>query len=145
MALRKIITEENEILYKKSRPVEKFDEKLGILIDDMIETMRKAKGVGLAAPQIGILRRIVVIEIDNQLIELVNPKIIESSGEQKEDEGCLSCPGFYAKTLRPNYVKVTGFDRFGNTVTYHGEKLKARAFCHELDHLDGVLFKSRLV
>ena len=145
MALRKIITEENEILYKKSRPVEKFDEKLGILIDDMIETMRKAKGVGLAAPQIGILRRIVVIEIDNQLIELVNPKIIESSGEQKEDEGCLSCPGFYAKTLRPSYVKVTGFDRFGNTVTYHGENLKARAFCHELDHLDGVLFKSRLV
>ena len=101
MALRKIITEENELLYKISKPVEKFDDKLIMLIDDMFDTMHKAKGVGLAAPQIGILRRVVVIEINNTKYELVNPVITEQSGEQIAEEGCLSIPGFYAKTRRP--------------------------------------------
>ena len=145
MALRKIITEENELLYKISKPVEKFDDKLSMLIDDMFDTMHKAKGVGLAAPQIGILRRVVVIEINNIQYELVNPVITEKSGEQIADEGCLSIPGFYAKTRRPARVTVEAYDRHGDKKTHTGEDLLARAFCHELDHLDGILFKSKLV
>ena len=144
MALRKIITEENELLYKISKPVEKFDDKLSMLIDDMFDTMHKAKGVGLAAPQIGILRRVVVIEINNIQYELVNPAITEQSGEQIVEEGCLSIPGFYAKTRRPSRVTVEAYDRHGDKKTYTGEGLLARAFCHELDHLDGILFKSKL-
>ena len=144
LALRKIITEENELLYKISKPVEKFDDKLSMLIDDMFDTMHKAKGVGLAAPQIGVLRRIVVIEINNIQYELVNPVITEQSGEQIAEEGCLSIPGFYAKTRRPARVKVEAYDRHGDKKTYTGEDLLARAFCHELDHLDGILFKSKL-
>ncbi|MBQ3092789.1 MAG: peptide deformylase, partial [Clostridia bacterium] len=117
MALRKIITEENELLYKISKPVEKFDDKLSMLIDDMFDTMHKAKGVGLAAPQIGILRRVVVIEINNIQYELVNPVITEQSGEQIAEEGCLSIPGFYAKTRRPARVTVEAYDRHGDKKT----------------------------
>ncbi len=145
MAIRKILTEESEFLHKKCRPVENFDEKLSILIDDMFETMEKANGVGLAAPQIGILRRIAVIKIGSEAIELVNPKIIEVSGTQKEEEGCLSCPNFSGVTLRPMQVLVEGYNRLGEKVKYLGRGLKARAFCHEIDHLDGILFKSRLI
>ena len=145
MAIRKVITEGNDILYKKCKPVEKFDDKLSILIDDMLDTMRKERGVGLAAPQVGILRRVIVIEIGEKKIEVVNPEIIEAGGEQRAEEGCLSCPGFVGTTLRPMYVKVIGKDRKGNEVSYFGRNLKARAFCHEIDHLDGILFKSRLI
>ena len=145
MAIRKILTEESEVLYKKSRKVENFDDRLSILIDDMFETMHKANGVGLAAPQIGILRRVVVIKIGNEKIELVNPQIDERSGKQTEEEGCLSCPNFFGITLRPMFVVVSGYDRHGKAVKYDGKGLKARAFCHEIDHLDGILFKSRLV
>ena len=145
MAIRKILTEESEVLYKKSRKVENFDDRLSILIDDMFETMHKANGVGLAAPQIGILRRVVVIKIGNEKIELVNPQIDERSGKQTEEEGCLSCPNFFGITLRPMFVVVSGYDRHGKAVKYAGRGLKARAFCHEIDHLDGILFKSRLV
>lgn len=145
MAIRKILTEKNDILYKKCKLVEKFDDRLSVLIDDMFDTMRKEKGIGLAAPQIGILRRVVVIEIEGEKIELVNPEIIESRGEQRAEEGCLSCPNFIGVTLRPKYVKVVGKDRKGNAVSYFGKDLEARAFCHEIDHLDGILFKSRLI
>ena len=147
MAIRNIITEENELLYKVCKHVENFDNKLSVLIDDMFDTMYKAKGVGLVAPQIGILRRIVVIQIDNKKkYELVNPVIIESSKEEQfEQEGCLSIPGFYATTRRPKTVTVEAFDRNGVKHTYTGENLLARAFCHELDHLDGVLFKAKLL
>lgn len=145
MAIRNIILEGEPILYKKCREVENFDDRLSILIDDMIDTMKNSKGVGLAAPQVGILKRVMVIDVGDGVIELVNPEIIESSGEQKEEEGCLSCPGFYAKTLRPMYVTVRGKNRFGEEVKYIGAALKARAFCHEIDHLDGILFKSRII
>ena len=144
MAIRNIILEGNELLYKKCKPVEKFDEKLSILINDMFDTMKKAQGVGLAAPQVGILRRVIVIKIDSNPIELVNPEIIEFSGKQKEEEGCLSCPNFNGVTLRPMFVKVKGKDRNGEDLEYSARGLKARAFCHEIDHLDGILFKSRL-
>ena len=145
MALRNIVLEGDPILYKKCRKVEKFDESLTTLIDDMLETMKNSNGVGLAAPQIGILKRVVVINVGDGNIELVNPTIIAFSGEQREGEGCLSCPGQYGVTLRPKFVKVKAQDRFGNEVVYQGQMLKARAFCHEIDHLDGILFKSRIV
>ena len=145
MGLRNIVLEGDPILYKKCRKVEKFDSKLSDLIDDMIETMHAKRGVGLAAPQVGILRRVAVVDIGDGLVELVNPVIISSDGKQIEEEGCLSCPGQYAKTLRPYYVAVEALDRKGNMVKYEAKMLKARAFCHEIDHLDGVLFKSRIV
>lgn len=145
MAIRNIVLEGEPILYKKCREVENFDDRLGILIDDMIDTMKNSKGVGLAAPQVGILKRVLVIDVGDGVIELVNPEIVESSGEQIEEEGCLSCPGFYAKTLRPMFVTVKGKNRHGKDVKYTGKALKARAFCHEIDHLDGILFKSRIV
>lgn len=140
MAIRNIVLKGDEILTKVCRPVEKFDEKLWELLDDMAETMYKNEGVGLAAPQVGILRRAVVIDAGEGLIELVNPKIIEESGKQKEYEGCLSCPKEFGMVERPKYVKVEAQDRNGKIFTASGEDLLARAFCHELDHLDGILF-----
>ncbi|MCI9273081.1 MAG: peptide deformylase [Clostridiales bacterium] len=145
MAIRNIVKEGDEILSKACRPVEKFDDKLGQLLDDMAETMKLADGVGLAAPQIGVLRRVVVVDVGEGVIELVNPKIIRQDGEQRDVEGCLSCPGEYGITMRPMHVVVEAKDRFGNTFTVEGEELKARAFCHELDHLDGILFKKRAI
>ena len=144
MALRNIIKEGDPVLNKKCRPVEKFDSRLHMLLDDMHDTMYNADGVGLAAPQVGILRCALVIDIGEGLIELVNPKIIMKSGEQHEQEGCLSCPGEYGITVRPKYVKVKGQDRFGNDVTYEGSDLLARALCHEIGHLNGVLFKAHV-
>ncbi|MED9970970.1 MAG: peptide deformylase [Ruminococcus sp.] len=142
MALRNIVKEGDEILNKKCRPVQKFDKKLAVLLDDMAETMRAANGVGLAAPQVGILRRVVVIDVGEGLIELVNPKIIAFSGEQEGSEGCLSFPGQWGIVKRPNYVKVKAQNRSGEEFTVEGRELLARAFCHELDHLDGIVFKS---
>ena len=141
MAIRQIVKEGDSVLSKKCRVVEKFDDKLATLIDDMIETMHRANGVGLAAPQVGILRRVVVIDIGEGVIELVNPKIIAYSGEQESLEGCLSCPGEWGITRRPDYVKVKAQDRNGKEFTVDGKELLAKAFCHELDHLDGVIFK----
>ena len=140
MAIRNVVKKGDEVLKKVSRPVEKFDEKLWELLDDMAETMYKNEGVGLAAPQVGILRRVVPIDTGEGLIELVNPQIIESSGEQKDYEGCLSCPNEFGIVKRPMKVTVSAQDRNGNTFTRSGEGLLARAFCHELDHLDGILF-----
>lgn len=145
MGLRDIVLEGDSVLYKKCRQVEKFDERLSILIDDMIETMKASHGVGLAAPQINVLRRVVVVDVGDGVIELVNPRIIESSGQQRAEEGCLSCPGQYAVTLRPMNVTVKALNRYGDEIIHHGKELKARAFCHEIDHLDGILFKSRVV
>ncbi len=144
MAIRQIVKEGDSVLTKKCREVVKFDDRLAQLIDDMIETLHESGGVGLAAPQVGVIRRIVVIDISqeqNQVIELVNPVIIETEGEQESVEGCLSCPGEWGITVRPNYVKVKAFDRHGNEFTVEGKELLAKAFCHELDHLDGIIFK----
>ena len=143
MAIRQIVKEGDNVLSKKCRVVEKFDDRLATLIDDMIETLYLSKGVGLAAPQVGILKRVVVIDVGEGLIELVNPKIIAYSGEQEGLEGCLSCPGEWGITRRPEYVKVKAQDRFGNEFTVDGHELLAKAFCHELDHLEGILFKEK--
>ena len=139
MAVRQIVTDE-EFLRKKCKIVEKFDEKLWQLLDDMAETMYKANGVGLAANQVGVLRRIVVIDTDDNLIELINPEIIEISGTQTGQEGCLSFPGQFGDVTRPNVVTVKAQDRFGKEFKITGKELLARAFCHETDHLDGNVF-----
>ena len=147
MALRKIITQKDATLRKTSRQVTKFDDRLGQLLDDMAETMYDAEGVGLAAVQVAMLRRAIVIDLGDEdgLIELINPEIIERSDElQYEEEGCLSIPGEYMETIRPAYVKVKAQDRHGEWHEYEGEDLKARCFCHEIDHLDGILFIDRL-
>lgn len=144
MALRNIVKEGDELLTKRCRPVENFDQKLWDLLDDMAETMYKADGVGLAAPQVGILRRICVIDDGNGLIELINPEIIKVSGKQEGTEGCLSCPGKYGITVRPKKVTVNYFDRNGNAMTAKGTDLLAKAFCHEIDHLDGILFPTHV-
>ena len=144
MAIREIVIEGDDILTKVCRPVEKFDEKLGILLDDMRETMVDADGVGLAAPQVGILRRICVIDVmDEDPIILINPEIIETAGEQTDEEGCLSIPGKCASVTRADYVKVKSFDMELNPVIIEGEGLRARALQHEIDHLDGVLYGER--
>ena len=140
MALRQLRYREDEILTKPCKEVKKFDEKLAILLDDMYETMQKAEGVGLAAPQVGILKRVAVIDIGEERIDLVNPKIIETTGEQEGTEGCLSFPKLYGVVKRPNKVKVRAQDRNGNWFEKEGTELLARAFCHECDHLDGHVF-----
>ena len=145
MAIRNIVKEGDDVLLKKCRMVEKFDRKLAELIDDMFDTMYDAGGVGLAGPQVGILRRVVVIDIGDGPLELVNPEIIEKRGVQKESEGCLSCPGVWGITKRPLWVKVRAQDRLGIYHEYEGQDLLARAFCHEIDHLDGILFRERVV
>lgn len=141
MALRKILTQGDPALEKKCRLVEKFDHRLHILLDDMRETLEDSGGVGLAAPQVGILRRAVVVLDENEnMLELVNPEIIRQEGEQDGYEGCLSVPGMYGKVLRPNFVTVRAQDRDGNFFEVSGEEMVARCFCHELEHLDGHLF-----
>lgn len=140
MAIRNIVKDGDPILKKKCRPVVKFDKKLAVLLGDMADTMHKANGVGLAAPQVGILRRVAVIDVGDGVIELVNPKIIAFSGEQEGIEGCLSFPGEWGVTKRPDYVKVSAQDREGNEFTIEGRELLAKAFCHEIDHLNGVVF-----
>ena len=144
MAIRNIVKDNEEILHKKCRTVERFDEKLWTLLDDMAETMYAANGVGLAAPQVGLLKRVCVIDVDdgNGIIELINPEItIRSSLEVEDTEGCLSSPGEYAVVKRPQKVKVKAQDRNGNEISIIGEDLLARAICHETDHLKGVIFK----
>ena len=141
MAIRNIVKEGDDVLRKTSRPVESFDEKLVTLLDDMAQTMHNADGVGLAAPQVGILRRAVVIDIGEGVIELVNPVIVSAEGEQEGQEGCLSCPGEWGIVKRPNKVTVEAQDRHGKKIRVSGEELLARAMCHELDHLDGIIFK----
>lgn len=142
MAIRNIVTKGDDVLRKICRTQMKFDDKLAMVLDDMRETMYKAEGVGLAAPQVGLLRRFCIVDIGDEdgLIELINPVIMETSGSQIGPEGCLSIPGESAEVERPNYVKVRAQDRFGNNIVVEGEGLKARALCHEIDHLDGILY-----
>lgn len=140
MALRTIRVQGDSVLAKKSRTVDKMTPRIGELITDMLDTMYDAMGVGLAAPQVGILKRIVVIDVGEGPIVLINPEILETSGEQTGDEGCLSVPGMAGQVTRPNYVKVKAFDVNMNEQIYEGEGLLARAFCHEIDHLDGKMY-----
>ena len=140
MGLRKILTTKDPALHKVCKPVEKFDKKLHKLLDDMAETLEEANGVGLAAPQIGILRRVVIVDTGEQILELVNPELVETDGEQEGPEGCLSVPGKYGIVKRPYYAKVVAQDRNGNWYEAEGEELIARCFCHELDHLDGIIY-----
>lgn len=140
MAIRNIVTKGDDVLRKICRTQMQFDDKLAMILDDMKDTMYKAEGVGLAAPQVGILRRFCIIDVGDGLIELINPVIMETSGSQIGAEGCLSIPGESAEVERPNYVKVRAQDRFGNNIVVEGTELKARALCHEIDHLDGILY-----
>ena len=150
MALRNILTTGEPSLYKKSREVTKFDERLHQLLDDMTETLAQSGGVGLAAPQVGILRRAVIVletnvenEEDEYFIELINPEIVETEGEQTGAEGCLSVPEEYGVVTRPEHVKVRAQDRNGEVFEVEGDGLTARCFCHEIDHLEGILFTAK--
>ena len=145
MAVRNIVKNGDNVLRKVCRSQLTFDDRLAQLLDDMAETMYKADGCGLAASQIGVLRRVCIVDVGDGLIELINPVIVEKSGVQEEEEGCLSFPGEYGKTRRPMNVKVRAQNRNGETFTVEGKGLKARAFCHEIDHLDGIVYKDRLI
>ena len=140
MGLRKILTDKDPALHKVCKPVEKFDAKLHKLLDDMRDTLLDSGGVGLAAPQIGILRRVVVVDVGDEIVELVNPTMLETDGEQGGPEGCLSVPGKYGLVKRPYYAKVRAQDRYGEWFEAEGEELIGRCFCHELDHLDGIIY-----
>lgn len=141
MAIRKIVTQGDEVLTKKCREVTEFNERLHDLLDDMADTLEESGGVGLAAPQVGVLRRVVlVINDEEEIIELINPEIIHTEGEQIGPEGCLSVPGKFGMVTRPNFVRVRAQDRFGEWFEAEGEELTARCFCHELEHLDGHLY-----
>jgi len=144
MALRNIRKLGDDILRKKCRQVETIDEKILNLLDDMAETMYAANGVGLAAPQVGILKRIAVIDIGEGIIELINPEIVSCEGNIKDTEGCLSVPGKYGYVVRPEKVKVIALNRHGERVEYVAEGFLAKAFCHEIDHLDGVVFVDKV-
>ena len=140
MGLRKILTDKDPALHKVCKPVTAFDAKLHKLLDDMGETMQDANGVGLAAPQVGILRRVVTVDLGDEILELVNPSLVETDGEQVGAEGCLSVPGKYGLVKRPYFAKVKAQDRYGEWFEVEGEELIARCFCHELDHLDGIVY-----
>ncbi len=147
MAIRNLRYEGDEILKKKSREVEVIDEKIQILIDDMIETMHKYNGVGLAAVQVGILKRVIVIDLydDNGPIAMINPVILKTKGEVEVDEGCLSFPNKFAKVKRPEHVTAEFIDREGNTIRVKAKDLLAQAICHEVDHLDGEVFVDKII
>jgi len=146
LAIRKIVTYPADILEQKCSEVEKFDKKLGKILDDMYETMIEFDGVGLAAPQIGLDKRIAIVDIDDEsgTIEMINPRILKQEGEQTGPEGCLSFPGLYGEVSRPNYVQIEAFDRKGRKFTLEAEEFLARAIQHEIDHLDGVLFTTKV-
>ena len=146
MAIKNIITEENKLLFEKSEKITLFDSSLRELLEDMKDTLKDSGGIGIAAPQIGVLKRVVVIDFGNgtECFELINPEITQKSGEQETLEGCLSCPGQFGMTKRPMKVTVKAQDILGNEHVYEGEGILASAFCHEIDHLDGILFKSHV-
>ena len=144
MGIRKILTVKEPALHKVCRPVENFDKKLHSLLDDMRDTLIDSEGVGLAAPQVGIMRRVVVIDIGDGLVELVNPVIVQADGEQTDREGCLSLPGRQGIVTRPDHVIVHAQDRKGREIEVEGEGFFARALCHELDHLDGILYIDKM-
>ena len=140
MGLRKILTDKEPALHKTCKPVVSFDSKLHKLLDDMRETLIDSNGVGLAAPQVGILRRVVLVDTGDEILELINPTMVETDGEQVGPEGCLSVPGRYGLVKRPYYAKVRAQDRNGDWYEAEGEELIGRCFCHELDHLDGIIY-----
>ncbi len=141
MALRKIVKDGDEILKKKCKPVDEINDRVRQILDDMVETMRENCGVGLAAPQVGIMRRMFVAEPDEEgVFYMINPEIIEEKGSEIKEEGCLSVPGYTGYVERPEYIKIRALDRDGNEVIYEAEGFKARVFCHENDHLDGILY-----
>ncbi|NCB41476.1 MAG: peptide deformylase [Clostridia bacterium] len=140
MALRNIITDGDEGLRKKAREVTEINDRIKGIVEDMVETMRAQHGIGLAAPQVGILKRIIVIELEGVLYTIINPVIVQTEGEQYEEEACLSVPGLMGRVKRPQYVKIKGLSLEGIPVEYEGEDLLAVAFCHECDHLDGILY-----
>lgn len=141
MAIRNILTDQDPALHKKCHPITKFDDKLGDLLDDLKETLADASGAGLAAPQVGILRRaVIVVDENDSMLELVNPEIIAQDGEQDGLEGCLSVPGMWGYVFRPRKVRVKAQDRYGKWFEVEGEDIIARCFCHEIDHLDGHVF-----
>jgi len=140
MGLRKILSDKNPALHKVCKPVESFDNRLHKLLDDMRDTLLDSGGVGLAAPQVGILRRVVLVDTGEEILELVNPELVATDGEQTGPEGCLSVDGKYGLVKRPYYAKVRAQDRNGNWFEAEGVELTARCFCHELDHLDGILY-----
>ena len=144
MAIRKILTVDEDVLHKVCKPVENFDQKLHTLLDDMRQTLIDSEGVGLAAPQVGILRRVVLVDNGEEILELINPTILETDGEQEGAEGCLSVPGRYGWVKRPYYAKVRAQDRNGNWFEVDGEELTARCFCHEVDHLDGIIYTEKM-
>lgn len=145
MALRNILKEGDPTLSKVSRPVTEFNERLWQLLDDMAETLAVADGVGLAAPQVGVLRRVFIMNFGEGVIEAINPEIVAEKGTQEDSEGCLSCPGEYGITRRPKKVKLKAQDRNGKWFYMNGEDLVARCICHERDHLDGILFKKHVI
>ena len=145
MATRKLVYEGSETLRKKSRPIKEIDKRTKQLLDDMAETMYACEGVGLAAPQVGVLRRLVVIDVGNGLLELINPEIISTEGETEDTEGCLSIPGKRGVVRRPAKVVVHAFNRKGQKIEVVGEKLLARALCHEIDHLEGILYIDKMI
>ncbi len=145
MALRNIVQDGDPVLRKKCREVTEFNDRLHTLLDDMNETLALANGVGLAAPQVGILKRLAIVSLDEEYYELINPEIIATSGEEISPEGCLSIPGVCGTVNRPYKVTVRAQDRNGKVYEVTGEGLLARAFCHEIDHLDGVLFKDKII
>ncbi len=145
MAILNILKEGDETLRKKCRPVEEITPRILTLLDDMHDTLEKAQGVGLAAPQVGVLRRIVIVEIGDKKYEMINPEIVATKGKQEEIEACLSVPEKYGLVKRPAWVKVRATDRNGNVYEVEGTELMARCFCHELDHLDGTLYIDRAI
>lgn len=145
MAIRIIRQDNDPILRKKSKEVEKIDSRIHILLEDMVETMYNAEGVGLAAPQVGVLKRVIVIDVGEGLIKLINPEILEEHGEERDVEGCLSLPDKSGEVIRPSIVKVKGMNIKGEEIILEGTGLLARAFCHEIDHLNGILFTDKIV
>ncbi len=145
MAVRRVVSKDEDIIRKKSKPVKNFDEDLGALLDDMWETMYASDGMGLAAVQVGVLRRAIIIDVNGLKAELINPEIYYTSGETVEEEGCLSVGSFHGKVSRPKKIKVKAFDRYGYPFEIVGQDWLARCICHECDHLDGILFIDKLV
>lgn len=140
MAIRKVVIRGDEILAKRAREVSDINDHVRMILDDMLDTLHEEMGIGIAAPQVGILKRMFIVELDDVTYELINPEFVEQRGTQFEEEACLSVPGYAGKVERPEYVKIKGLNRFGEPVEYEGEGLLATAFCHEYDHLDGVLY-----
>ncbi|WP_206458945.1 peptide deformylase [Anaerovorax sp. IOR16] len=140
MALRNVVCRGDEILAKKAKEVKEINSRILEMLDDMLETMHESNGIGIAAPQVGILKQMFIVEVDDTFIELINPQILETKGTQVDEEGCLSVPGVIGKVERPQYVKIRGLNRKGETVVYEATDLVARALCHEYDHLQGILF-----